>query len=76
MSNQGAKCSQEEILKITDTTIKKAGYKLETLNKEIIEKDTFFLIYYFSKNINRRGGDVDVKVSKQTCKIIEMNRYQ
>lgn len=69
-------CDIEHASKISDSTIVKKGYKLETLNKEITENDTLFQIYYYPKKTNRRGGDVDVKVSKKTCEVIEIKRYQ
>ena len=69
-------CNKENALLVSDSAIEKSGYTLETLSKEVTENDSLFFIYYYPKNTNRRGGDVDVKVSKETCKIVEVKRYQ
>lgn len=71
----GCPCIIDRAIETADLFIKKKGYKTDSLYKRITEKDTFFLIYYYPKR-ESRGGDVDVKVSKETCEIIEIMRYQ
>lgn len=65
-------CNEENALLVSDYAIEKTGYKLETLHTKVTENDSLFFIYYYPKSLNRRGGDVNVKVSKKTCKVIDI----
>jgi hypothetical protein len=69
-------CGQEEILILTDSVMRKSGYKADVLDREITEEETFFLIRYLPKDPLTRGGGGEIKVSKETCEIIEKKFYQ
>ena len=78
MIHQKTKCTQTDILKIADTAMKRAGYDLTIYSSTITEEDVFFLIKYdfIQDSTIRIGGGGEIKISKETCKIIEKKFYQ
>ncbi|HRP90054.1 MAG TPA: hypothetical protein PKX92_08445 [Edaphocola sp.] len=70
------KCDLNEVKSMADCTMKKTGYELEILNREITESDTVFIVQYLPKDTLIRGGGGEIKISKKKCKVIEIKRYQ
>ena len=70
------KCDLNEVKGIADYAMKKSGYVLEALCREITETDTVFIVRYLPKDSLIRGGGAEIRVLKKKCKVIEIKRYQ
>jgi len=70
-------CDRKRASSTADQVMKKAGHTMEIYNTTIIEEDTFFLIEYtLIPHPGRRGGGGEIKISKETCKVIDKKFYQ
>jgi len=74
-------CCEEKILQIADAAMRYRGmsrFDITQYERTIIEEETFFLINY-SRPLDGRlilGGGGEIKISKETCEIIEKKFYQ
>lgn len=71
-----ASCDKETVTTISDKVVKKAGFKLSTLKREITENDSCFQISYSPIQSNVRGGEAEIKILKKGCRVIEKKFYQ
>jgi len=70
------KCCEEKVLQIADAAMKYRGWSITDISKykrAITEEETYFLIEYgfIDDGIVRFGGGGYIKISKETCEIIE-----
>jgi len=66
-------CCEEKILQIADAAIKISRKNLTIYKRTITEEETYFLVRYsfIDDGIPRMGGGGYIKISKETCQIIE-----
>lgn len=70
------KCDQQTAMDIADRVVKKGGYELETLKRDVVEFKAIFFIRYTPTDSRTKGNAADVSISKDSCKVIEAKFYQ
>jgi hypothetical protein len=70
------KCDQQAAMDIADRLIRKGGYELETLKRDVVEFKPIFFIRYTPIESRVRGNAADVSISRDSCKVIEAKFYQ
>jgi hypothetical protein len=71
-----ASCDKETVTAISDKLVKKAGFKLSALKREVTENDSCYQVSYSPVQLNVRGGGAEIKILKKDCKVIEGKLYQ
>lgn len=77
---QQCECTQEHAIEIADFAMRKAkGKDLSSYDKTIKDEEFFYVISYeliVDSTKIQTGGGGTIKISKETCKIIEQEFYQ
>jgi hypothetical protein len=69
-------CTIKSAESIADGYLKKRDKLFYNYEKEITEKDKFFIIEYSLKDSFNNGGGATITISKDSCKIVSKQRYQ
>lgn len=68
-------CTKSSAVIIADKLIKK-HYRLSDYNKDIVESNDAFTINYSPKDSLTLGGRAILKISKNSCSVIEKTFFQ
>jgi len=71
-------CCEEQILQIADGAMRLSKSEKTIYERIITEEETYFIVSYgyIDDGIVRFGGGGEIKISKETCEIIEKKFYQ
>lgn len=69
-------CNLDNAILISDKLIKKTGYKIEKMYRKVEDKQEYYLIHYHPTDSLMQGNSAEIKVDKNTCKIIGRKFYQ
>ena len=56
--------------------IRRYGYNPDELSIDVEERDDSWKIYFCLLNRRMRGGDVEVRIAKDSLDVVEVLRYQ
>ena len=77
LSNKQTKqCDENVAGKSADLAMRKYRYRVETLDRSVTELDSVFLVQYMPKDTIMRGGGGEIKISKETCELLDVKFYQ
>ena len=77
LGNEQAKQCDENIAgNSADLAMRKYRYSVETLDRSITELDSVFLVQYMPTDTIMRGGGGELKISKETCELLDVKFYQ